>query len=121
MPGDLKRLANFLGLTEEQLFKKHIAVLDLGRARLPFPAARYLPAGKVTVYDPEDWRDCVCHWLTSDNLCAVHPAKPTECAEALPHKDVFRAGPHPRRVAAYRAWSRPENRRKLARLLGEKA
>ena len=119
MPSDLKRLARFLGLSEERLFKKHVAVLDLGRVRLPFPAARYRPAGKVTKYDPEVWVDCTCHWLTDDDLCAVHAAKPTECAEAMPHN--FRMGPHPRRVAAYRAWSRPENRRKLARLLGEKA
>lgn len=119
MPGDLKRLADFLGLTVEKLFKKHIAVLDLGRVRLPFPAARYRPAGKVTKYDPEQWLDCVCHWLTDDNLCAVHPVKPTECAEVVPHKDAFRIGPHPRRLAAYRAWSRPENRRKLRLLLGE--
>jgi Fe-S-cluster containining protein len=120
MPSDLGRLAKFLGLTEEKLFKKHIAVLNLGgrlKVRLPFPAARHLPAGKVKVYDPEDWRPFGCHWLTEDDRCAVHPVKPMECAEAMPHK--FRTGPHPRRVAAYRAWSRPENRRKLARLLGE--
>lgn len=118
MPGDLRRLAKFLGLTEKQLFKKHIAVLDLGEGRLPFPAARYLLAGQVTEYTDNRWNwDCCCHWLNENDLCDVHKAKPTECAEVVPHKSAH--GVDPRRVAIYRAWARPENRLRLARLLGE--
>lgn len=120
MPGDLKRLTRFLGLTEQQLFKKHIAVLDLGENRLPFPAARYLPAGRVTKYTDDRWSlNCWCHWLNEDGLCDVHEAKPTECAEVVPHNRLPCDGHDPRRIAIYRAWARPENRLRLAKLLGE--
>lgn len=120
MPGDLRRLAKYLGMTEQELFNEHIAVLDLGWVRVPFPAARYLPAGQVTTNDDDRWDlRCCCYWLNEDNLCLVHNAKPTECAEAMLCKD----SPYkrsPRRVKTCYAWSRQKNRERLARLLGEK-
>lgn len=120
MPGDLRRLARYMKMTEQEMFDNHIAVLDLGRVRIPFPAARHLPAGQVTIYDDDRWDlRCCCHWLDEDGACLVHEFKPKECAETMPCKD-FPLKSSPRRVATCHAWSRPENRARLARLLGEK-
>lgn len=119
MPGNLKRLASFLGISEQELFDKHIAVLDLGWVRVPFPAGTHFPPGRVTINTEKQYHLRVrCHWLDNDGLCMVHEAKPTECAETMPCKKSY-YGVSQRRKTTCHTWARAENKLRLARLLGE--
>jgi Fe-S-cluster containining protein len=115
MPGDIGRLARYLGISEQELFDEHLAVMDLGWTRVPVPATNKAPAGMIFVSE-EDVRHR-CHWLSKRGLCLVHEVKPTECAEAMPCSDLPEV--HRRRILACEAWTRPQNRRRLEKLLGE--
>lgn len=73
---DLRRLARFLGLDVEQTRRRYI------ESNQPFSEALGRP---ILSLRAEDGR---CTFLTADNRCSVHAAKPRQCREG---PDAFMA------------------------------
>ena len=74
---DLKRLSDFLGLSEKETKEKHLEEIEKFNTKLLRPKLlreKGNPYGKCTFYDKL-------------NGCTVHPAKPLECKIAMGCKE----------------------------------
>jgi Fe-S-cluster containining protein len=100
VPADLKRLASFLEIGEEELRRKYLVIIPARSSHVRFlapakiKASRFLAAPGTVVpgyYADEKGR---CVFLTQDGLCRVHEAKPFECAAYMGCRHTFLGRPY---------------------------
>lgn len=119
MPGEAERVAEFLGMTLDELFQQYLMVdywfrgdggqdsifilspaIKGGRPGTEFP---YSPYGK-------------CMFLRDDGLCAIHPVKPHECCEMM-HSDSHEMSQE-RHEGIAMAWDAKQHQVQITMLLG---
>jgi hypothetical protein len=117
-PDEIAPLAARLGLTVEQLFRKHLSVdwwagdaMTGGRDVFVLSPRLHSDAGGDMFAANPHGR---CHWY-KDGRCAIHESgKPAECAFA--HHDVSHAEYLRHRLGLVAAWAKQQTL--IARLLG---
>jgi Fe-S-cluster containining protein len=119
-PDEIAPLAAALGITEKELFDKHLQVdwwegdedTDYEDVFVLSPAVVHGLPGTMFGSDPRG----TCVWF-KEGKCAIHEqGKPFECA-AYHHSDDPKAGaPHHHEAAM--AWNAPEHQGKIKELLG---
>jgi len=118
LPNDIPKMASFLGVSEEQLARKHLGVdywMDKNDTKVVFVLApRTEKIGPGQVYPMEPCARCL--FFTDDERCAVHPAKPHECRQWIHGEKQRRI--QERKQGIVRVWRRPENQEYLIRLVG---
>lgn len=79
LPEEIKPAADLMGLSEKEFFDKYLGVdYYVGESEQLFvltPATNNTQPGKEYPLDPEGR----CVFLTDDEKCAIHAAKPYEC------------------------------------------
>ena len=112
MPGEAERAAELLGMDLRELFRTRLAV-DWYEGTpdifLLAPALVGEQTGTEYPYDPIGR----CVFLTADDRCGIHAAKPFECA-ALGHEDGMDLRANRRAVVT--AWA--QNQKQIVDLLG---
>ena len=112
MPGEAERAAELLGMDLRELFRTHLAV-DWYEGPpdifLLAPALLGEQTGTEYPYDPIGR----CVFLTADDRCGIHAAKPFECA-ALGHEEGLNLRANRRAVVT--AWA--QNQQQIVDLLG---
>lgn len=89
LPEDVGRLAKQLGLTEKELFDKHLAVdvvHDQDRDTYVLAPASVQTKNAGQVYRHDEGGRCV--FLQRDGRCGIHAVKPYEC-RVVDHTTVF--------------------------------
>lgn len=93
-PNEIKPLADYLGITEKELFEKHLLVdyyVDMEKDQVFFvlsPSIKDHKPGQEFPFFPTG----SCVFLNADEKCSIHPAKPFEC-KAFDHRNEdFEAG-----------------------------
>jgi len=80
-PGEAERVAEFLGLTLQQLFDQYLMPdsweLDDGNIMLLSPSIKGKEPGRYL-----SWPNGECIFL-EDGACSIHPVKPYECRQAI--------------------------------------
>jgi len=112
MPGEAERAAELLGIDLPELFRTRLAVDWYEGTPDIFVLAPALvdePTGTEYPYNPEGR----CVFLTINNRCGIHAAKPFECA-ALGHDNGINL--HANRDAVIAAWA--QNQQQIVDLLG---
>jgi Fe-S-cluster containining protein len=119
-PDEIAPLAAALGISEQELFDKHLMVdwwgadsdTDYNDVFVLSPAIVNGIPGEEFASDPRG----TCRWFV-DGKCAIHDqGKPFECA-AYHHSDEPKAGsPHHKEAAM--AWNNPEAQARIRELLG---
>lgn len=112
MPGEAERAAELRGMDIRELFRTRLAV-DWNEGTPDIfvlaPALVGKPTGAEYPYDPTGR----CVFLTINNRCGIHAAKPFECA-ALGHEEGINL--HANRDAVVAAWA--QNQQQIFDLLG---
>jgi hypothetical protein len=121
MPGEVERLADHLGTTVEDVFANRLAVDwfegEGGDMPTVFVLAPALNAGPVGAEYPGKPTGRCSQFV--DGLCAIHAAKPHECAAYI-HDEPY-AGVIARHRAVAEAWNTPEHQAQIEHLLGRPA
>jgi Fe-S-cluster containining protein len=116
VPGQVEKVAEYLDVPLEQLFKSKLAVDWLehwdGDIFLLAPATTKGKPGQEYSGDPRGR----CVFLTDDDRCAIHPAKPRECAE-LDHTSSDADIDKSHHDAGY-AWDKRKHQKQIRKLLG---
>lgn len=84
-PGQVELVAQHLGITLEELFKRYLGVDFWVGEPTTFvlaPAVVEMEAGKEYPFKPTGR----CVFLTDDDRCSIHPVKPRECRETDSHQ-----------------------------------
>jgi hypothetical protein len=109
MPDQIKPLADHLGLTEQELFDKHLLVdwVDtLDKDGEETDKTVYVISPAIVGADPGQQYPRsplgVCRWLV-DGKCAIHAFKPFECAE-YDHNETAEVGMDIHRRIIPEAW-----------------
>lgn len=119
-PDQIAPLADRLGITVEELFKKHLSVdwwcgdslTDYDDVFVLSPKLAGTDGGDMFPGDPRG----VCHWF-KDGKCQVHAlGKPAECA--FTHHTMYKEEHTRRRKEFVKAWQEPVNQKMIDDLLG---
>jgi len=102
IPGDLKKIAVYLGLGEKELLESSLVRIPAtgGSRRLHFlapakrKAGRFLAAPGSIVPEYYAHEKGTCIFLTEENLCLVHAVKPFECAAYMGCRHTFLGRPY---------------------------
>ncbi len=102
VPADVKKIAAFLSLSEEELLARHLVRIPAkGRDRhvhslapAKIKAARFLaaPGSVVPGYYSEERGRCV--FLSPEGSCLIHEVKPFECAAYMGCRHTFLGRPY---------------------------
>lgn len=118
-PGDAERIAAYLGVSLEELFRTRLIVdyfIRDAEGKPPIwllaPLKNDATAGAEAPFEPGG----VCAFLTTDGRCSIHPVKPFECAAMIHDEGPEQTGGNHR--AAAQAWDAPEHQRQISELLG---
>lgn len=114
LPDQITAAAEEAGLAEEDFFRQH-CTLDYWAGTPPVfvirPRHLGEPGGKVAAFVPRG----TCHHFTADYRCAIHPAKPYECAVTRHDNGDETQGLH---AAVADAWRAPGAQEMVRRLYG---
>lgn len=102
IPADLKKIAALLGISEAELQSGYLVRVPAGgrNGRIHFlapakrKAGRYLAAPGSIVPDYYAHENGRCVFLSDENLCAIHAAKPFECAAYMGCRHTFLGRPY---------------------------
>jgi len=104
IPGDVKKIAAFLGIGEKELLERYLVRIPAKggnrRVSVHFPApakikaSRFLAAPGTVVPDYYDAENGRCVFLTSEGNCQIHEVKPFECAAYMGCKHTFLGRPY---------------------------
>lgn len=114
LPEEIKPTAELLGLTEQEFFNKHLSVDYYSNPNsfsfVLSPATTNSVPGEEFPFNPNGR----CVFLTEDNKCSIHNAKPYEC-KAFDHRklDIEGAKSH---EAVAQEWESDQDR--IVKLLG---
>ena len=114
LPHEIKPAADLLGLTEQEFFDKHLSVDYYGRPDsftfVLSPATTNAVPGEEFPFNPNGR----CVFLTEDNKCSIHNAKPYEC-KTFDHRKLDAEGFESHEAVA-QAWD--EHKDRIVELLG---
>lgn len=116
-PGEVERTAELLGMSVQDLFDRYLVVDWWVATEDDQPDAFVLQPGYVhepTGTEGPAWPGGRCIFLNPDRTCAIHAAKPAECAHYF-HEDE---GGNPMHRACAEAWDTPEHQAQITELLG---
>ena len=102
IPGDVKKIAAFLELSEKELLERHLVLIPAKgknrHVRFPAPAkikaARFLAAPGTVVPDYYDQEKGRCVFLSAEGACLIHEVKPFECAAYMGCRHTFLGRPY---------------------------
>lgn len=102
IPGDVKKIAAFLKLSEKELLERHLVLIEAkGRNRhvrflapAKIKAARFLAAPGTVVPDYYDREKGRCVFLSPEGACQIHEVKPFECAAYMGCRHTFLGRPY---------------------------
>lgn len=89
LPEEIKPAADLLGLTEKEFFEKYLSVdyyhLEKSFLFVLSPATSNSVPGEEFPFEPGGR----CTFLTEDEKCSIHSAKPYEC-KSYDHRDKYK-------------------------------
>ncbi|HEX7501941.1 MAG TPA: YkgJ family cysteine cluster protein [Acidobacteriota bacterium] len=102
IPGDVKKIAAFLKLSEKELLELHLVRIPAkGKNRhihflapAKMKAARFLAAPGTVVPDYYEREDGRCVFLSPEGSCLIHEVKPFECAAYMGCRHTFLGRPY---------------------------
>ncbi len=102
IPGDVKKIAAFLKLSEKELLERHLVLIEAkGRNRhvrflapAKIKAAHFLAAPGTVVPDYYDREKGRCVFLSPEGSCLIHEVKPFECAAYMGCRHTFLGRPY---------------------------
>lgn len=114
-PDQIAPLAEKLGLSEQELFDRHLSVAFVhigqfsGVRKIQYLEPRTVNGGKSAGHRGTHGR---CHWLSSFGLCEIHDmGKPMECRESSHDPNYKSVWPQ---ILA--AWDSPEQQERISNL-----
>ena len=119
LPNEIGPAARLSGLTVKQFFRRHLQIdywCGETKAESIFVLRPAVIGGVPAKEAPFDSRGR-CVFYGEDGMCAIHAAKPYECAVARPCLAPSPDGLH---WAVGEAWATPQARALIRRLLGRK-
>lgn len=115
LPEEIKPAADLLGMTEQDFFNQFLAVDYYGNPEhfdfVVAPATVNIESGKEYPLDPTG----KCVFLTEDNKCKIHAAKPYECKQYDHRKKLDDAARESHKKVS-EAWI--SHKEKITQLLG---
>lgn len=116
--GELEKVAKHLDITNEELFKKYLAVdwyqsyVDNEDIFVISPACKENPVGEMFPYDPRG--ECV--FLIDGSHCSIHAVSPFECREYVHTDNKSEVGARHEETA--QSWNTKEGKKQIEKLLG---
>jgi Fe-S-cluster containining protein len=99
LPGEAEKAAELLGMPFEELRAKYL-IREYWMADQTIYVWAPRKVGVDVNRDTAGWSSAFqaapCIFLTDQNLCMIHAAKPAECREAMPCDASFKASPNMR-------------------------
>ena len=109
-PGEAERVADYLGVSLDSLFRTRLMVDRWGRDRIVFvlsPAVVEVSPGQEFLSTTRG--QCIFY---AEGRCTIHPVKPFEC------RAMLHGQPPTYHAEAARAWDTPAAQRQIRQLLG---
>jgi len=102
IPVDVKKIAALLGVSEKELLAGYLVRVPAGGknshihflAPAKIKAERFLAAPGTIVPDYYAHENGRCVFLSAENLCSIHTAKPFECAAYMGCRHTFLGRPY---------------------------
>lgn len=78
---DVSKIANFFGITEQELFQNYLIVDRIGDSWCLLPARKHQQTGQMINWEETYSIESPCIFLNIENKCDIHEVKPFACRE----------------------------------------